>query len=99
MAISMLSFKLTLNRDDISIQNELLRLIKEHDMAPYYYEVCNYYNKEIDNTLYTEMKTNNERFVNDKQEEIERAKKNGSEDDVLDLLISLVSDFASPSNR
>ena len=99
MAISMLSFKLTLNRDDISIQNELLRQIKEHDMAPYYYEVCNYYNKEIDNTLYTEMKTNNERFVNDKQEEIERAKKNGSEDDVLDLLISLVSDFASPSNR
>lgn len=98
MAISMLSFKLTLNRDDISIQNELLRLIKEHDMAPYYYEVCNYYNKEIDSTLYTEMKTNNERFVNDKQEEIEKAKKNGSEDDVLDLLISLVSDSSCLSN-
>ena len=99
MAISMLSFKLTLNRDDISIQDELLRLIKEHDMAPYYYEVCNYYNKEIDNAMYTEMKTNNERVITGKQEEIEKARKNGSEDDVLDLLISLVSDFVVPFNR
>ena len=99
MAISMLSFKLTLKRGDISIQKELLRLIKEHNMAPYYYEVCNYYNNEIDNVLYTEMKTNNERFINGKQEEIEKAKKNGSEDDVLDLLISLVSDFAFSSNK
>ena len=91
MKIAMLSFKLTLNRNAPSIQGELLRQIQEHEMAPYYCEVCNYFSKQIDEALYTELKAKNEVTIKSKQEEIELKKKNGSEDDVLDLLLSLVS--------
>ncbi|KNB41500.1 26S proteasome non-ATPase regulatory subunit 6 [Blastocystis sp. subtype 4] len=89
MAISMLSFQMTLSKNDVSIQNTLLQRIKERNMAPYYLEVCNYFEYTMDTTLYNAMKAVNDSVINQKKEAIALKKDNGSDDDVLDLLISL----------
>lgn len=90
MGIAMLSFQMTLSKNDVSIQNILLQKIKERHMAPYYLEVCNYFEYTMDTTLYNEMKAVNDSVINQKNEAIASKKDNGSDDDVLDLLISLV---------
>ena len=90
MAISMLSFQMTLSKNDVSIQNTLLQRIKERNMAPYYLEVCNYFDYAMDTALYNSMKAVNDSVINEKKDTITLKKDSGSDDDVLDLLISLV---------
>ena len=99
MAISMLSFQMTLSKNDVSIQNTLLQRIKERNMAPYYLEVCNYFEYTMDTTLYNAMKAVNDSVINQKKEAIALKKDNGSDDDVLDLLISLVGFLSSVNSR
>ena len=48
---------------------------------------------DIDESLYNSMKSANEKEIQERKEVIEEKKKNGSEDDVLDLLMSLVGFF------
>ena len=91
MAVAMLAFKMTLKKGDASIQNELLQQIKDRSMAPYYVEVCNFFEYAMDSSLYNEMKQMNDSVIKQKQDEIASKKESGSDDDVLDLLISLVS--------
>ena len=93
MAVAMLAFKMTLKKGDTAIQNELLQRIKDRNMAPYYIEVCNFFEYMMDTSLYNEMKQMNDSVIKQKQDEIASKKENGSDDDVLDLLISLVSLF------
>lgn len=90
MAVAMLAFKMTLKKGDASIRDELLQRIKDRNMAPYYVEVCNFFDYAMDSSLYTEMKQMNDSVIKQKQDEIASKKENGSDDDVLDLLISLV---------
>ena len=54
MAVAMLAFKMTLKKGDTAIQNELLQRIKDRNMAPYYVEVCNFFEYMMDTSLYNE---------------------------------------------
>lgn len=93
MEISMLSFKLSIDKSNIALEQQLLQLVTEHSMAPYYHELCMYFGRNIDESLYNSMKSANEKEIQERKEVIEEKKKNGSEDDVLDLLMSLVGFF------
>ena len=93
MEISMLSFKLSIDKLNIALEQQLLQLVTEHSMAPYYHELCMYFGRNIDEALYNSMKSANEKEIQERKEVIEEKKKNGSEDDVLDLLMSLVGFF------
>ena len=94
MEISMLSFKLSIDKSNIALEQQLLQLVTEHSMAPYYRELCMYFGRNIDESLYNSLKSANDKEIQERKEVIEEKKKNGSEDDVLDLLMSLV-DFIS----
>lgn len=53
----------------------------------------------MDTTLYNAMKAVNDSVINQKKEAIALKKDNGSDDDVLDLLISLVGFLSSVNSR
>ena len=90
MEIAMMSFKLSIDKTNEALEKELFNRIKQHNMAVYYREVCIYFGKVVDENFYTELKTANDKVIKEKKDEIAEKKSNGSDDDVLDLLLSLV---------
>ena len=62
-------------------------------MAAYYREVCIYFGKTEDDAFYSALKETNDKVIKEKKDEIAEKKLNGSDDDVLDLLLSLVHFF------
>lgn len=90
MQISILSFKLTIDKENLSLQNELLEKVKEHKMAPYYREVCSYFDYPINMELYNSMKEENDRVIKEKNDALEEKQKSGSDDDIIDILLALV---------
>ena len=90
MEIAMMSFKLSIDKTNKSLEAEFIKRIQEHNMAPYYHEVCTYFGREMESEFYNTMKANNDKVIKEKKDAITDIKLNGSEDDVLDLLVSLV---------
>ena len=90
MAISLLSFRLTVEKENVALREELLQQVRKHQMAPYYREVCNYFGYNLDTNLYQEMKEANRKVIKESKDVINEKRLNGSEDDVLDLLLTLV---------
>lgn len=90
MYISILSFKLSIDRENHALQNELLEKVKERKMAPYYREVCNYFDFKMDMDLYNTMKEENDRVIKEKSEALEEIEKSGSDDDIIDILLFIV---------
>ena len=90
MYISILSFKLSIDRENIALKNELLEKVKERNMAPYYREVCNYFDYRMDVGLYNTMKEENDRVIKEKSEALEEIEKSGSDDDIIDVLLFIV---------
>lgn len=90
MYISILSFKLSIDRENIALKNELLEKVKERKMAPYYREVCNYFDYKMDVDLYNTMKEENDRVIKEKSEALEEIEKSGSDDDIIDVLLYIV---------
>ena len=90
MYISILSFKLSIDRENIALKNELLEKVKERKMAPYYREVCNYFDYKMDVDLYNTMKEENDRVIKEKSEALEEIEKSGSDDDIIDVLLFIV---------
>ena len=90
MYISILSFKLSIDRENIALQNELLEKVKERNMAPYYREVCNYFDYKMDVEMYNTMKEENDRVIKEKSEALEEIEKSGSDDDIIDILLTIV---------
>ena len=93
MEIYFLSFKLSIDRANTELEKELFRRIEERNMACYYREVCIFFNKKIDEEYFNTLKARNEKVVKEMKEKVEEKKRNGSENDVLDTLISLVYVF------
>lgn len=90
MQISILAFNVTIDRTNKTLQEQLLQSVKLHNMAPYYRDLCTYFGYTMDNELYNQMKAVNDEVIREKTGRIDEMKKNGSEDDILDLLLSLV---------
>lgn len=90
MQISILAFNVTIDRTNQTLQDQLLQSVKLHNMAPYYRDLCTHFGYTMDNELYNQMKTVNDEVIKEKTDRIDEMKKNGSEDDILDLLLSLV---------
>ena len=53
-------------------------------------DLCTHFGYTMDNELFNQMKTVNDEVIKEKTDRIDEMKKNGSEDDILDLLLSLV---------
>ena len=64
--------------------------MKERKMAPYYREVCNYFDYKMDVDLYNTMKEENDRVIKEKSEALEEIEKSGSDDDIIDVLLFIV---------
>ena len=60
-------------------------------MAPYYRDLCTHFGYAVDEALFNQMKLENDKVIAEKNNRMEEMKKNGSEDDILDLLLSLVA--------
>ena len=90
MQISILAFNVTIDRTSQTLQDQLLQSVKLHNMAPYYRDLCTHFGYTMDNELFNQMKTVNDEVIKEKTDRIDEMKKNGSEDDILDLLLSLV---------
>lgn len=93
METAMLAFKLSIDKSNEALEKELLNHIQKHKMASYYREVCTYFGKIVDEDFYLELKSENDKVIEKKKEEIAEKTKNGSDDDVLDLLLNLVRTF------
>ena len=89
MQISILAFNVTIDRTNQTLQDQLLQSVKLHNMAPYYRDLCTHFGYTMDNELFNQMKTVNDEVIKEKTDRIDEMK-NGSEDDILDLLLSLV---------
>lgn len=89
MQISILAFNVTIDRTNQTLQDQLLQSVKLHNMAPYYRDLCTHFGYTMDNELFNQMKTVNDEVIKEKTDRIDEMKKNGSEDDILDLLLSL----------
>ena len=91
--IAMMSFKLSIDKMNEALEQDLLKHVKEHAMAPYYREICAYFGKTMDEAFYNSLKQTNDKVIREKKEAIAEKKSNGSDDDVLDLILSLVETF------
>lgn len=89
MKISILAFNLTIDKTNQSLQEQLLQQVKLHNMAPYYRDLCTHFGYAVDEALFNQMKLENDKVIAEKNNRMEEMKKNGSEDDILDLLLSL----------
>lgn len=91
MKTSILAFNLTIDKTNQSLQEQLLQQVKLHNMAPYYRDLCTHFGYAVDEALFNQMKLENDKVIAEKNNRMEEMKKNGSEDDILDLLLSLVA--------
>jgi len=89
LELAQFKFMLTINkyRNDATIKNNLLKLVDENDMAPFYEEVCKDLGWTPDSALVQKMKQANDDELKKIDDSIEDAEKNQGETEIRELML------------